>query len=156
MSKKNKKNKSLKNDSKLIIELEDNAEELFASAIEGDWKPYEHQDEFFEQEKKSSKGKSSKLNRKIDLHGKTVNEAQSAVSELMNELRQQYTGIVYLKVITGKGLHSRQGLAVLSREIHDYISNKYIHDIVEIDDSPCDVLMHGVPIRGHFNVVLKF
>ena len=74
----------------------------------------------------------------------------------MNELRQQYTGIVYLKVITGKGLHSRQGLAVLSREIHDYISNKYIHDIVEIDDSPCDVLMHGVPIRGHFNVVLKF
>ena len=156
MSKKNKKNKSLKNDSKLIIELEDNAQELFASAIEGDWKPYEHQDEFFEQEKKSSKGKSSKLNRKIDLHGKTVNEAQSAVSELMNELRQQYTGIVYLKVITGKGLHSRQGLAVLSREIHDYISNKYIHDIVEIDDSPCDVLMHGVPIRGHFNVVLKF
>ena len=116
MPKKNKKNNSLKDDSKLIIELEDNAEELFASAIEGDWKPYEHEDEFFEQEKKSSKGKSSKLNRKIDLHGKTVSEAQRAVSNLMEELRQQYTGVVSLKVITGKGLHSKQGVGVLSRQ----------------------------------------
>ena len=154
--KKDKKNRGLKNDSKLIIELEDNAEELFERAIEGDWKPYEHEDEFFEQEKKSSKGKSSKLNRKIDLHGKTVSEAQSAVSHLMVELRKQYTGIVNLKVITGKGLHSANGVGVLGREIHDYISNKYIHNIIEIDDSPCDVLIHGVPIRGHFNVVLKF
>ena len=125
VSKKNKKNNNLKDDSKLIIELEENAEELFASAIEGDWKPYEHEDEFFEQEKKSSKGKSSKLNRKIDLHGKTVSEAQRAVSNLMEELRQQYTGVVSLKVITGKGLHSKQGVGVLSREIHDYIANKY-------------------------------
>ncbi len=156
MSKKKRKNNSLKDDSKLIIELEENAEELFASAIEGDWKPYEHEDEFFEQEKKSSKGKSSKLNRKIDLHGKTVSEAQRAVSHLMEELRQQYTGVVSLKVITGKGLHSKQGVGVLSREIHDYISNKYTHNIMEMDDSPCDVLIHGVPIRGHFNVVLKF
>ena len=74
MPKKKNNNNKLKDDSKLIIELEENAEELFASAIEGDWKPYEHEDEFFQQEKRSSKGKSSKVNRKIDLHGKTVGE----------------------------------------------------------------------------------
>ena len=50
----------------------------------------------------------------------------------------------------------RQGVGVLGREIHDYVSNKYVHNIVEIDDSPCDVLVHGVPIRGHFNVIFKF
>ena len=40
-----------------------------------------------------------------------------------------------MKGITGKGLH-RQGVGVLGREIHDYVSNKYVHNIVEIDDSP--------------------
>ena len=156
VSKKSSKNKSLSKDSKLVIELEENADELFANAIDEDWKPHEHQDSNFEQVKKSSKGKSSKVERRVDLHGKTVAEARSVVGSLIEDLRMRYTGLVTLKVITGKGLHSKQGVGVLGREIHDYVSNKYVHNIVEIDDSPCDVLVHGVPIRGHFKVIFKF
>ena len=151
---KKKNNSRLKDDSKLIIELEENAEELFASAIE-DWKPYEHEDEFFSKKKGPLRERAQELIGKLTCMEKLLARPKELPSNLMEELRQQYTGLVYLKVI-GKGLHSKDGVGVLSREIHDYISNKYIHNIMEIDDSPCDVLIHGVPIRGHFNVVLKF
>ena len=109
--------------------------------------PYSHSDEDFElsrSKRRASKGKSSEIKESIDLHGMTVIEAQSAVSQKIYSMRERYTGIVNLVIVTGKGLHSGRGGGVLSREIHDYVSNKFINEIISIDDSPCDVQLYGV------------
>ena len=158
MSKKSKKNKMLDPSPSLKIELEDDADDIFKRAIEEEWDPYSHNDasDVGLRPKKATKGKSSNISLSIDLHGMTVTVAQQEVSEKILDMKSLYTGLVSLQVITGKGLHSGRDGGVLSREIHDYVSNKYHNNIISIDDSPCDVKLHGVPIRGHFTVVFKF
>lgn len=99
--------------------------------------------------------------REIDLHRCTVEEARRAIDAVIGQLVTPGTslwrqgGQVRLKIITGKGLHSGPGGPVLARDIHRYILTMYASHIVSIEESPADVVVAGVPLRGHFHVVLR-
>jgi hypothetical protein len=90
---------------------------------------------------------------RIDLHGLTVEQALSKLGRLIDEQLQR-AGKFELMVITGKGIRS-SGRPVLAREAWDFVSSRYMSQIERIEDSPAEVLLGGIPIRGHFNVVFK-
>lgn len=92
----------------------------------------------------------------VDLHGLTVVEACQRVSQSIDAMRARDKGVFCLRVITGKGLHSTHGRGVLARDVYDYVKNSYHSSIESIDESPAVVQIGGVPIRGHFDVVLNF
>ncbi len=90
----------------------------------------------------------------IDLHRMTLAEAKARLDDVFAALLQRLSGSVTVTIITGKGLHSGPGGAVLPREIHRYVQQAYGGYILRIDDSPDEVRIAGVPLRGHFNVTL--
>lgn len=90
---------------------------------------------------------------RIDLHGLTVEQALSKLGKLIDQQLQK-TGKFELMVITGKGIRS-SGRPVLAREAWDFVTSRYMSQIERIEDSPAEVLLGGIPIRGHFNVVIK-
>lgn len=47
----------------------------------------------------------------LDLHGMTVAEAEASLTRMLRECRERRTGT--LRVVTGKGIHSAAGRAVL-------------------------------------------
>jgi DNA-nicking Smr family endonuclease len=88
----------------------------------------------------------------LDLHRLTLAEAQGRIDGVLRQiLGRLAAGPVTLKVITGKGRHSL-GSSVLPREIHDYVKSRYAAHIHRIDDSPADLVVGELPLRGHFNV----
>ena len=91
----------------------------------------------------------------IDLHGLTVTEAETEIERKIQTLRRTQKHLK-LRIITGKGLHSAGGQGVLARDIHHFVKQRFGPSIVSIQESPLDVQLGGVPIRGHFDVVLKF
>ncbi len=91
----------------------------------------------------------------IDLHGLTVSEAEEMLEHKIQTLRRS-SKILKLRIITGKGLHSAGGKAILARDIHFFVKQRFGPSIVSIQESPVDVQLSGIPIRGHFDVVLKF
>lgn len=99
--------------------------------------------------------------REIDLHRCTVEEARRAIDAVFAQLVTPGTSLwrqgslLRLKVITGKGKHSGPAGPVLAREIHRYIAMTYANHIVSIEESPADVVLGGLPLRGHFHVVLR-
>jgi DNA-nicking Smr family endonuclease len=96
--------------------------------------------------------------REIDLHRMTLAEAIAAVdAAIAGELAQLRSAQhqVILKIITGKGLHSGQSGSVLPREVHRHVQLRYAVNIVMIEESPADVKLGGVPMRGHFRVTLR-
>ena len=60
-----------------------------------------------------------------------------------------------VKIITGKGRHQQRGEHLLARDVHSWLEHKYRAWIVEIEQSPHDVLIGDLPLRGHFEVVLR-
>jgi DNA-nicking Smr family endonuclease len=99
--------------------------------------------------------------REIDLHRCTVEEARRAIDAVFAQLVTPGTSLwrqgalVRLKIITGKGKHSGPAGPVLAREIHRYVALTYASHIVSIEESPADVVLGGLPLRGHFHVVLR-
>jgi DNA-nicking Smr family endonuclease len=96
----------------------------------------------------------------IDLHRMTLDEARVCVDRAVTEALAQIAqrggrGEVTLKIVTGKGLHSGATGSVLPREIHRHVRQRYALQIVSIEESPADVTIGGVPIRGHFHVTLR-
>lgn len=99
----------------------------------------------------------------IDLHHCTVDEAcrkiDAAISGLAlgrwSDQALSPHGHLHLKIITGKGRHSGKNGPVLAREIHRYLLSHYAKHIVSIEESPADLLIGGVSLRGHFHVVLR-
>lgn len=89
----------------------------------------------------------------IDLHGLTVVEAKRLVDETVRRLMRRHR--FALRIITGKGLHSGPEGAVLPSEIYSHIQDRYGQYIEKIDESPNDVKLHSVPVRGHFCVWLR-
>jgi hypothetical protein len=59
-----------------------------------------------------------------------------------------------VKIITGKGHHSQRGDSVLAKEIHSFVLQTFRHIILEIEDSPDQVRLAGIPLRGHFHVTI--
>lgn len=158
MGRKRKKRKSKVPDDALVIELEEGFEEMFLNAFEElQGRPIASEqvglDKLSEPHRRSSPPAAREVSFELDLHGLRLEEALRKVEYFIDSKLLEYQGRnLILKVITGKGLHSGAGGAVLPRAVHDFISNKYAKVIKSIEDSPDDVKVHGVPIRGHFKV----
>ena len=90
----------------------------------------------------------------IDLHGLTLRESQQQIDALLHQVVSK-TGNVRVKIITGKGRHRQQGEHLLARDVHSWLQHKYRAWIVEIESSPHDVRIGDLPLRGHFEVVLR-
>ena len=91
----------------------------------------------------------------IDLHGMTLDEAKDFLDKEITKKTNEEKKPVSFKIITGKGLHSYRSKAKLPYLIHDYVRKKYNDSLIYIEESPGDVLLNGVPFRGHFLVTLK-
>ena len=102
-----------------------------------------------------TKGKGSAPDLTLDLHGYTLSEANDVVGSKISEILVSKAGIVTLRVITGKGHHSGSGGSVLAKGVHTYVSSRFRLSIIRIDAAPADVTLGSLPIRGHFDVVLK-
>ncbi len=86
----------------------------------------------------------------VDLHGLNVVEAKRLVDQTFRSLQaKQRFG---LRIITGRGLHSGPEGAVLPGEIYGYIQARYGQYIEKIDESPDEVRLNNIPVRGHFCV----
>lgn len=90
----------------------------------------------------------------IDLHGLTLRESQQQIDALLRRVVSK-TANVRVKIITGKGRHKQQGEHLLARDVHSWLQHKYRAQIVEIESSPHDVRIGDLPLRGHFEVVLR-
>jgi DNA-nicking Smr family endonuclease len=89
----------------------------------------------------------------VDLHGCSLAEAQDKVDNAFSTIFKTLGSTpVVLTIVTGKGRHSGPGGAVLPREIHSYVRSRYKPYIVRIEDSPADVVIGDLPVRGHFRV----
>ncbi|MCY4443461.1 MAG: Smr/MutS family protein [Proteobacteria bacterium] len=91
---------------------------------------------------------------KIDLHGKTLREAIDYLQRTLDKILYQ-KGYVYAKVITGRGLHSKESGAVLVEKVHDYVKSHYHQEVVFLEDSPAHSMVNGIAVRGHFHVELS-
>lgn len=98
---------------------------------------------------------------KIDLHGMTVQQARGHVDARINEIISGLvTGssggaTVTVVIVTGKGLHSGAGGGILARDIPEWVRNRFARQIVAMDESPADVQLGGIPVRGFFRVTLR-
>ena len=93
--------------------------------------------------------------REIDLHGLTLDEAKERVRVRLLTILRELSGQTTFIIITGKGRHSGPGGSVLASQIHSFVRTHFAAHIVHIEESPSDVTIGGVPIRGHFRVTLR-
>jgi DNA-nicking Smr family endonuclease len=94
--------------------------------------------------------------RSLDLHRQTLEEARRLVDQELRELisRLKPGDKVKLRIVTGKGRHSGPTGPVLPREIHRYVKQNYGRYILQIDESPADLILGELPLRGHFDVLI--
>jgi DNA-nicking Smr family endonuclease len=105
----------------------------------------------------TTKRKNSKKSKSlsIDLHGLVLTEAKTFLDNKLISILKSGKPSVTLTIITGKGLHSKEGKGVLCSEIHRYVEERYAKSIVSIDESPDNLRINGVPLRGFFQVTFK-
>lgn len=153
-----KKKKSRPKDvSGIKYELEEDSADIFLRYVE--------QNDIFDKDSnfvddKSRKRKRRKNDRKersltIDLHGMTLDEARRWIDVKILPLLKEKGVCNRITIITGKGLHSGLGGGVLSKEIHSYVRDRFGNYIVDLEESPSNLCIDGLPIRGHFTVVIK-
>ncbi len=138
------------------IELESDAEQLFLESMKQvepkSWDLWEEDEAPRKAEKRGSGGDGGVV--EIDLHGKRLDEATLAVDLEIAAALTGRKGPVRFRIITGKGLHSGPGGSVLPREVHRHVKQRYADVITALDESPADVKVRGVPLRGHFEVTI--
>ncbi len=138
---------------RIRFEIEEDAEELFLKHLE-QFKPDKPgAEEPKEPEKKASKTHKAMNVHELDLHGLRLDEAQQRVRDVLDGLREM-AGMHKVKIITGKGHHSQRGDSILAKEIHSFVLQTYRPVIQEIEDSPDQVRLAGIPLRGHFHVTI--
>ena len=155
---KNKKNKKsgLPWAAPIDFTLEDDAEEMFLKHLNENDIPNKDESDNVEVNvfrSPAPKGRGKQI--VIDLHGFTVAEARDFVSKQVAEVRGKSVQ-VRVKIITGKGLHSGSLGGVLSAEVYSFVKERFGPYILSIEEPPHLVKLAGVPIRGHFTVVLQF
>ncbi len=139
--------------SRIRFELEENAEELFLSHLQ-EFKPDKRDAEEPEKaQKRAAKPRQVNAVQEIDLHGLRLVEAQQRVRDVLDGLIEM-AGTHKLKIITGKGHHSKKGGSVLAKEMHSFVLLTYSRSILEIEESPDQVQLAGVLLRGHFHVTI--
>ena len=142
----------------VVFDLEPDADELFRSSmhqLDRGLMERAMEDDDFEAPGSKARGSVARGPRLIDLHGMTLEEARWRVEAEVDEALAINRGEIQFRIVTGKGLHSGAGGAVLPRAIHRLISEKYARRIIALDESPEDVKVGGVPLRGHFDVKLR-
>ena len=105
-------------------------------------------------EVRKNRSRDEKAKKVIDLHGLNLIQAFDLLRERIS-LWLSHNGTVEVRVITGKGYNSDGGNGVLSKEIHKWILREYEGRIVRIEESPDKTKINKVPLRGHFDVVLR-
>jgi len=145
------------------FELESDAEDLFKTAVDAMGKrsrPLNNKDDDRDgqtshQGAKSRKNKASPT--KIDLHGMTLEAARRYVDSRINDILAQLSpgASAALDIVTGKGLNSGSGGGVLAREIPEWVRQRFARHIVDMDESPAEVQLGGMPLRGNFRVTIK-
>ena len=111
--------------------------------------------EAYEYSQKKSRLRRKKKVYKIDLHGLTLEEAKTHIEMDVEQLKRR-SNAFSLRIITGKGHHSGPEGGILFREIYPYVLQQFKGHIVRIDTSPEQTLIQGFPLRGHFDLDLKF
>ena len=140
------------------IELEENSLEIFEEYLnKTDWDKVAKEvsrkgKEALKEKKKPNKNK--ELKTILDLHGHTLREAKEVLDSLVLDVINSKMDSLSLKVITGRGLHSKDGPGVLAREIPLHLSAKWARRIVFIEESPANLLLGDIPLRGSFIVIL--
>ena len=144
----------------VLFEDESKAHELLEDFLDNHFDP-EHSE--VEQTQKSrpnlAKKKKNAANVKkisLDLHGKTLEESEALIQETVDHARTSGLREIDLHIITGKGLHSGPSGGVLAKEVHRYVTHRFFKYISRIEDSPDQVKLGGIPIRGHFTVRMRF
>tara|TARA_B100000131_G_scaffold183448_1_gene176875 strand:+ start:204 stop:620 length:417 start_codon:yes stop_codon:yes gene_type:complete len=107
---------------------------------------------------KSTKKNFSFLEKTIDLHGYTLNDANLEIEKFILSCFDQ--GISKINIITGKGSRSKnkddpyqsKDLSILKYSVPDYIkkNNKLMSKILKIDSEAIES-----PSKGNFEVILK-
>ncbi len=110
-----------------------------------------------EENRKKVAKKSIRVERvKIDLHGLTVDEGKRRCRvEVEAAFKNNASNQIEFEVVTGRGLHSKDGRPVLAREIYEFCQNVFGLQTVQIDADPMQNTIDGIPIRGSFKMILK-
>lgn len=140
------------------FDLEPDAEDIFLEAIENisaksiaEKKKGHHETG---ERSRAQKSKDTPAETSIDLHGCTLDEAKQKIDSLFQQLLRLSGRTHRIRIITGKGIHSRS-TGVLASEVHGYVLSQYRKHISEIQESPHSVKVGGIPIRGHFDLILR-
>ena len=124
-----------------------------------DWKNFIEGNESVSNKDNILKTESSKnIEKSIDLHGYTLDEANKKIFEFINDCFS--SGIKKINIITGKGLRSKNQdnpyqsnqLAMLKFSVPEYIKNnpELMDKILSIDFDSINS-----PLKGSFDIVLK-
>ncbi len=124
-----------------------------------DWKDFIEGNESVSNKDNILKTESSKnIEKSIDLHGYTLDEANKKIFEFINDCFS--SGIKKINIITGKGLRSKNQdnpyqsnqLAMLKFSVPEYIKNnpELMDKILSIDFDSINS-----PLKGSFDIVLK-
>lgn len=130
--------------------LEEDAEEIFLKFLEEN-EPVAIESEQPRPARRAMRGGSLK----IDLHGLSLDEAKAELLRRVDGLIATGKGDWQLRVVTGKGRHSGPGGGVLVKGIYDFFLKNYRQYVVRIDSDPGESVLEGLPIRGHFDALLK-
>ena len=124
-----------------------------------DWQNFLDNSEKLEiKDKKEQISSKLHLERSIDLHGYTLEEANQKIYKFINKCYDENISII--NVITGKGLRSKNtddpfqssDLSILKHSVPDYIKNnaELMSKILKIDFEAVNSLS-----KGNFYVILK-
>ena len=124
-----------------------------------DWKKFtESNEKIFDKDQQSFKKKFSQLERSIDLHGYTLDDANIEIEKFINKCFEE--GVNKISIITGKGTRSNnindpyisKDLSLLKHSVPNYIKNKknLINKISKIDFESIEN-----PSKGSFDIILR-
>jgi len=92
----------------------------------------------------------------IDLHGMTVQDAQSYVIRAIQEILDGAKGqMVEIRVITGKGHRSKDRAPQLIHSIHHVVESKFKHRLISIEVSPHELKLGDTYLKGHFDLKIR-
>jgi len=124
-----------------------------------DWEKFINSSDKLENKDKSETNKSSNyIEKSIDLHGYTLDEANKKISQFIEDCFFQ--GVNKINIITGKGLRSQnlnnpyqsKDLSILKYSVPDYIkkNSEIMKKILKIDLDAVES-----PSKGNFDIILK-
>ena len=124
-----------------------------------DWEKFINSSDKLENKDKNETNESSNyIEKSIDLHGYTLDEANQKISKFIEDCFFQ--GVNKINIITGKGLRSQnlndpyqsKNLSILKHSVPNFIKNSphLMSKIIKIDQQAVDS-----PSKGNFEIYLK-